>query len=615
MVYYGKPFPAPKRKGNCLEILPWPQRTFAEVILRYQEGIQPAFRGQESQKEQNACAGERFRSGARRNGVGAVKKLKKSKILSMLVTTLLVALYVFVNSQNLNPLYGDGAIFWAVVLTLYVVEWCFLTLGEIFISTAEEGVAFPRLKLPKAALAIIAVPWIYVAVMTVISLPIVSFERYRSQLGDPVVKTFSSDMQAVDVSQLPIVDKNLAAKLADKKLGERPSLGSQVMLGEPTVQMVDGELVWVVPLHHSGFFKWLTNMSGTPGYVVVSATNVNDVEYVEDYKIKYQPGCYLLDDLLRHARFNGGLFQGLTDYSFELDDSGRPYWVITTCKNTAGFALPEATGVLLVDAETGETVSYTIDQLPQWVDRVQPEDFILNQINNKGEYVHGVFNFANKDKYEASDGEIIVYNGGRCYLFTGLTSVGSDESAIGFMMIDMVTKEPFLYQMAGATEYAAQQSAEGKVQHLGYKAAFPLIINVSGQPTYFMPLKDKEGLIKQYAMVSVTNYSIVGTGETISAALSDYRRGLSGDSSIDLSGGMEETQFTGTISRIASEVNGSETVYKLILEQKPGVIFTVQASVSDQLALTMPGDRVTVEYLDTGETSLRCSSFRNTTIG
>ncbi len=544
-----------------------------------------------------------------------MKKLKKSKTLCLLLTTLLVALYVFVNSQNLNPLYGDGAVFWASVITIYVLVWCFLTLGEIFISVTVGEASVPKMKLPKAAIAAIAIPWAYVAVMMVISSPIVSFGQYRSQLGDPVVRTFSSDMQAVDLAKLPIVDKELAAKLADKKLGERPSLGSQVMLGEPTIQMVNDELVWVVPLHHSGFFKWLTNMDGTPGYVVVSATNANEVEYVENYKIKYQPGCYLLDDLLRHTRFSGGLFQGLTDYSFELDNTGRPYWVVTTYKNTAGFALPEATGVILVDAATGESTTYTIATLPDWVDRVQPEDIVLQQINNKGEYVHGIFNFANKDKYEASDGEIIVYNGGRCYLFTGLTSVGSDESAIGFMMIDMVTKEPYLYQMAGATEYAAQQSAEGKVQHLGYRAAFPLIINVSGQPTYFMPLKDKEGLIKQYAMVSVTNYSIVGTGETVSAAISDYQRGLSGDSSIDLSGGVEETKFTGTVSRIASELSGTETVYKLILEQKPGVIFTLPASLSDQLALTMPGDRVTLEYLDTGDASLRCSAFRNATIG
>lgn len=547
-----------------------------------------------------------------------MKKLKKSKVLSFLVLALVVALYAFVNSPNLNPLYAEGAFFWAVVITACVVLWCFLTIGEIFVqhtAQAEGVLSFPKLKLPKSALAIIIVPWLYVAVMVVLSTPLVSINQYRGQLGDPEVKTFSSDMQVVDVTKLPIVDQQLAKKLADKKLGEKPSLGSQVVLGTPTIQQVDGELVWVVPLHHSGFFKWLTNMEGTPGYVKVSATNVNDVTYVEDYKIKYQPNCYLFDDLLRHTRFSSALFEGITDYSFELDDTGRPYWVVTTYKNNAGFALPEATGAILVDAGTGETSQYSIDTVPSWVDRIQPENILMQQVNNKGEYVHGVFNFANKDKYEASYGNAIVYNGGRCYLFTGLTSVGSDESAIGFMMIDMVTKEPYMYQMAGATEYAAQQSAEGKVQHLGYKASFPLIINVSGQPTYFMPLKDKEGLIKQYAMVSVTNYSIVGTGENVNQAIADYQRGLTSDASGNLDTDLESAKFTGTVQRIAAEITNNDTNYKVILEQKPGVIFVLPASLSDQLAVTMPGDRVTVEYLDTATSVLRCTGFNNTTIG
>ena len=194
----------------------------------------------------------------------------------------------------------------------------------------------------------------------------------------------------------------------------------------------------------------------------------------------------LFDDLLRHTRFSGGLFNGITDYSFELNDDGKPYWVVTTYSNKIGFGLPEATGVLLVDASTGRIERYTVETVPEWVDRVQPEQFIIQQINNRGEYVRGIFNFANKDKYKASRGQAIIYNDGNCYLMTCVTSVGSDESSIGFMLVDMVSKESFLYEMAGATEYSAQRSAEGKVQHLGYKASSPIIINISGQPTYFM---------------------------------------------------------------------------------------------------------------------------------
>lgn len=551
-------------------------------------------------------------------------KIKKSKPLIIILAVLAIALYVFINSVNLNPLYAEGAFFWAVLISASCLLWVVVTFWEFISARMNEAPQqggpgsifhlFSGLRIPKAVFVIGALPWVYVAVMTVIATPIVSFNAYRNQLGATESRTFSSDIQVVDTKQLPIVDAELALKLADKKLGEKPSLGSQVMLGEPTLQMVAGNLTWAVPLHHSGLFKWLANMSGTPGYVTVSATNVNDVNYVEDYRIKYQPNSFLLDDLLRHARFSGGLFQGLTDYSFELDDTGKPYWVMSTYKNTAGFSLPEATGVMLVDAGSGEIQKYGMDAIPEWVDRVQPEDFILRQIDNRGEYIHGIFNFSNKDKYRASRGSAIVYNEGECYLLTCITSVGSDESAIGFMMVDMVTKESHLYEMSGATEASAQRSAEGKVQHLGYRASSPIIINVSGQPSYFMTLKDKEGLIKQYALVSVVNYSTVGTGETVTQAMADYQKSLSNDSNIDIGSDAQTLSVTGTVSRIAQEFGADSTVYKLMLTEHPGKIFIADASTSNHLALTVAGDRVTISYRDSELETMLCTAFENQTI-
>lgn len=535
---------------------------------------------------------------------------KKKTPLLIGAAVLLLALYVVVESVNLNPFYREGAFFWGMVLTVFLLIISFVRSGPLFSlrqevrednhggqRAAQNPFGVVEFTFPRWTKISLIVIWGFILLMNVISSPLISWNAYRSQLGQPEIKTFSEDMQAVDLSQVPIVDKSLAYNLANKKLGERPGLGSQAVLGEPTIQQVNGKLVWVAPLYHSGVFKWLTNMDGTPGYIVVSATNVNDVTYVEDYKIKYQPNAYLFDNLTRYVRFTSSLFQGITDYSFELDDSGQPYWVVTTYRNKAGFALPEATGAVLVNATTGEWKQYTLENIPDWVDRVQPEDFILNQIDNSGIYVHGIFNFSNKDKFQTSEGNAIVYNDGDCYLFTGLTSVGSDDSAIGFMMVDMVTKQANKYQIAGATEQAAQRSAEGKVQNYGYEATFPLIINLDGQPTYFMSLKDRDaGLIKQYAFVSVVNYSIVGTGETISEALTDYNRSLknSGVSS-DFTTQGEKEEITAKVLRIASEFTGNETVYKLLLEgQDP--IFIATSSLTDELTLTQPGDTVKIEY-------------------
>ena len=532
--------------------------------------------------------------------------------------TLLVLLYVFVEAPTLSPLYLDGAIFWAVLITIYVGLNALMKIGEFSFDaekTQPGQVPFSfsaRQKFPKLSAVIIAVPWILIVVVMILCSVFFQWKAYRDQLGEPEIKKFDNEVQAIDVAQIPIVDENLALQLAQKKLGERPALGSQVALYSATIQMVDGELVWVVPLYHSGFFKWLTNLSGTPGYIVVSATNTNDVRYVEGYKIKYHPGSYLLFDITRKVRFGPGLMTGITDYSFELDDEGQPYWAISTYKNSRGFSLPEADGIILLNATTGQMDRYGMDEVPEWVDRVQPEDFVLAQIANRGNYVHGILNFANKDKYRPSEGHNIVYNNGRCYLFTGLTSVGADDSAIGFIMVDMVTKEPIMYEMSGATEEAAQRSAEGRVQDLKYRATFPIILNIDSLPTYFMTLKDNIGLIKQYAFVSVTNYSTVGTGESVSAAMRDYENKLRSDgvTTIGKLGGVVE-QLEGTILRISGEYSGGNTVYKFLLSEKPDILFIAESTAGAELALTQPNDKIQVEYSLSSDGTAEVTSFDN----
>ena len=544
--------------------------------------------------------------------------MKKKKAWIFLVITLLVLLYVFVEAPTLSPLYLDGAIFWAVLITIYVGLNALMKIGECSFDaekTQPGQVPFSfsaRQKFPKLSAVIIAVPWILIVVVMILCSVFFQWKAYRDQLGEPEIKKFDNEVQAIDVAQIPIVDENLALQLAQKKLGERPALGSQVALYSATIQMVDGELVWVVPLYHSGFFKWLTNLSGTPGYIVVSATNTNDVRYVEGYKIKYHPGSYLLFDITRKVRFGPGLMTGITDYSFELDDEGQPYWAISTYKNSRGFSLPEADGIILLNATTGQMDRYGMDEVPEWVDRVQPEDFVLAQIANRGNYVHGIFNFANKDKYRPSEGHNIVYNNGRCYLFTGLTSVGADDSAIGFIMVDMVTKEPIMYEMSGATEEAAQRSAEGRVQDLKYRATFPIILNIDSQPTYFMTLKDNIGLIKQYAFVSVTNYSTVGTGESVSAAMRDYENKLRSDgvTTIGKLGGVVE-QLEGTILRISGEYSGGNTVYKFLLSEKPDILFIAESTAGAELALTQPNDKIQVEYSLSSDGTAEVTSFDN----
>jgi len=322
--------------------------------------------------------------------------MKKVSTLAYLAATLFFVVNAISASLNLNPLYPGTAFFYCIMITAYAAIWVINKAGKIILTRHETGqvaVDFERkAPFPKAPIILVAAVWAAYGIVTVGSMVFFNVPAYRDQMPDYRVGDFSSEIQVLDSEQIPIVDKSLATKIAEKKLGEKPSLGSQVVLGEPTIQTVNGKLVWVVPLQHSGFFKWLTNLDGTPGYIVVSATNSQDVEYIDSYKVKYQPNAYLFSDLNFHTRYTAALFTGVTDFSFELDDTGRPFWVITTYKMTRGFALPEATGAIVMDAATGKSTRYALEDVPSWIDRVQPEEFILTQINNKGRYVHGVFN-------------------------------------------------------------------------------------------------------------------------------------------------------------------------------------------------------------------------------
>ena len=180
-------------------------------------------------------------------------------------------------------------------------------------------------------------------------------------------------------------------------------------------------------------------------------------------------------------------------------------------------------------------------------------------------------------------------------------------------MVDMVTKEPIMYKMNGATEYAAMKSAEGKVQDLKYNATFPLIINIEGMPTYFMTLKDNEGLIKNYAMVSVEDYSTVGVGATLEEALSDYQVQLKNNGLVlpETPSAEEKETLSGTVMRIAQEVTQQSTVYYLILNEAPNYIFRIESGINSELALTQPGDQVSVEFVDHVSGIVTVTSFDN----
>ena len=460
---------------------------------------------------------------------------------------------------------------------------------------------------------------VYVVVLPfVTSSTLFHARKYQQLIGKVNIgKKISDHIIPISLDEVRIVDKDLANLVGEKVLGSQPALGSQVELGEFCIQKVNNQLVWVAPLEHSGFFKWFSNSEGTPGYVVVSVTNERDVKLVQSVqnkpiKIKYQEGAFLFDNLQRHVYFNGHTTVGLTDFSFEIDDAGKPFWVITTFEKAVGFGGKNANGIIVVDAQNGDIQQFGLNNIPKWVDRVQPSNFIQTQLNDWGEYVNGYWNFANTDKLQTTEKMMLVYGkDNKSYWYTGLTSVGKDESTVGFMLVDTRTKEATYYKQSGATELAAQHSAEGKVQEKGYRATTPIPYNINNIPTYVMTLKDNGGLVKMYAMVGINDYTVVGVGNTLRETLTSFKNtyNMTGNK---ISGNTPSVkkEVISTIVRIQNDVKNGNSFYYFILKDSPKV-FVGSSNISTQLPISQIGDKIRVTYDEDLEKVIDISTFEN----
>lgn len=452
------------------------------------------------------------------------------------------------------------------------------------------------------------------------SAPILFSNSYRGLLGDVKESSFTSDIEPINLSQIRIVDEETARKLADKKIGEVPALGSEVQLGELVLQKVQEKLYYVAPLEHRGIFQWLTNHSkGSKGYVMVSATNPQDVKLIQNVQgkeifLKYQMKGFLFDYLPRYLYFNGLFNVGISDFSFEVDDELNPYWVVTLYKNKIGYRGPDAIGAVIINAQTGEFSKYEIQDVPRWVDRIQPEDFVYRQVRDWGEYINGFWNsiFAKTGtlKPTGNDLHLIYGNDDNVYWYTGITSSGKDGSSVGFILINSRTKEAKWYKVSGADEAGAKKSAEGQVQEKGYRAGYPILYNIGGVPTYIAPLKDKEGLLKAVSYISVENYNLVGVGPDIESGLHVYQQILASKGNQFVpSQENRPMKLQGKISRVSQIVKGGDSYFYFMLEGD-NRIFVGSVNTSPKVPLAKVGDIVSVSANDTKEATLTISDFK-----
>jgi len=538
-----------------------------------------------------------------------------NKVYNLLKLLLVAVLFIYFYM----PVFNFGFLGFPVLLIILLGLWVFLN-KQISIVSNNQKLEFKTLKNPgKVTFIIIGILIVYMTVVPALtSWAVFRTSEYRNLIGKvEVSENIADHMLPISLDKIRVVDQSLAELLGDKVLGSQSALGSQVYLGTFNIQKVNNGLYWVAPLMHSGFFKWQKNMQGTNGYVMVNACNERDVKLVQEINgkkiyIKYQSEAYFFNNLERYLYFNGYYNVGLTDYSFEIDDVGTPYWVVTRFKKTIGFAGENTTGVVVLNAQTGEIKEYNIKNTPAWVDRIQPAEFIEKQINDWGEYVKGFWNFSNENKLKITEPVSLVYgDDNNAYWYTGLTSVGADESTVGFMLVNSRTKKAVWYKQSGATEFAAQNSAKGKVQEKGFSSSSPIPYNINNIPTYVLTLKDNGGLVKMYAMVAIEDYTIVGVGNTLRETLMAYKNAF------NMSGNKISTQsktvknlINSIITRINGDIKNGNTYYYFTLRNTKK-IFIGSSQISNELPITSVGDSVTISYDNDNQEVIDIASFKN----
>lgn len=427
------------------------------------------------------------------------------------------------------------------------------------------------------------------------SSPIFNARTYSDLLNDgkPLEVAKFEDYAGM-LTNVPLMDKDTATQLASRKMGGLADVVSQYAVGDNTQITYKGASVRVAPIEYGGYFKWMRNKrSGTPGYIKINMYT-QDVELVKVTDgIRYTRSGYFGDDILRYLRsqYMTALFGEVV---FEIDDEGTPYWVASIEKTNIGlFGGRDVDRVVLVNAVTGETKDYAVADVPEWVDSVYSSSLLTNQYDYYGKYRDGYMNsiIGQKGVSVTTEGYNYIPIGNDNWLYTGITSRGLDESNIGFILVNKRTKEVKYYEVNGAEEYSAMTSAEGVVQHLGYNATFPLLLNVEGQPTYLVALKDTGGLVKMYALVNVEKYQIVATGETITEATKKYRSLLQADGTkvtevvtTEVKGIIEDKR-EGVVEGMTHyylKLNGSNEIYDLSIADNAEAVYL---SIGDEVVL------------------------------
>ncbi|MBR2953529.1 MAG: CvpA family protein [Clostridia bacterium] len=543
----------------------------------------------------------------------------KRVIVSLLLTLVVGAVAYYFMLPALNFKAMELYIYIGVILVSYI--GIFGVLSKAYFRPEYMEYAKNKVKIPIILIGVL------VAVVAVGYLTGAEFFRAKdyAELIDVKEGNFAEEIAEVDFNSVPRLDKDSSNMIATRALGELSDYVSQFVVNSYYSTQINykGTPVRVQSLDYGDVFKWLKNTKeGIPAYIIVDMTTQKAETVRLEEGMKYSPAEHFNEYLIRHVRFKyPSLMFG--DPSFEIDDTGRPYWIVPVLDKTIGlFGGTDVIGAIIVDSINGDTtlVSTSLDKntkLPtdkfvtdkefQWLDQVYSVNIVNQQYNYYGKYNNGFWNsiIGQENVRVTSQGSNYLALNDDVYMYTGVTSISSDQSIIGFVLINQRTKEAVYYKQAGALEETARTSAQGKVQQYGYRATFPILLNVSGEPTYFMALKDSSELVKMYAMVNVEQSTLVGVGSNLAECTENYaaelqKNGVNVNVDVD-SMGQEETpdapkeetvDVKGKVQEIRSVITGGETYFYIKLADN-NAYYKVAVKDAEKIVILNVGDEIT----------------------
>ena len=516
---------------------------------------------------------------------------KKSKLAIMLMVIVVAGIYYYVALPAFNIHSSET---WFFIMALAVIGLVYYTIRK----KPGKG-AYKTDKGFRSILTVLLALGVIYLVGTLLSSPIVNAKKYQ-KLMEVQEGEFADDVEELSFDKIPILDRDTAAILGDRKMGSMVDMVSQFEADEIYSQInYKDNPVRVSPLRYASPIKWLTNhRAGIPAYIRINmATQSTELVKLEE-GMKYTTSDYFNRNIYRHLRFAHPTYI-YGELSFEIDEQGVPYWIAPVKKYNIGLFGGETVGkMVLCNAITGETKTYKIDDVPQWVDRAYSADLLVQLFDYYGTLKHGFLNsvLSQKDCLETTDGYNYLALDDDVWMYTGVTSVNGDQSNVGFVLSNQRTMETKYYKVEGATEASAMSSAEGQVQNLKYKATFPLLLNISDEPTYFIALKDDAGLVKKYAMVNVQKYQIVAIGDSVSQCEENYLELLKSNGvKKEEEDTREVKSITGKVTKIAQAVLEGTSHYYLMVEGSDDIFDLSVVDFIDVVRCEV-GQEITMEY-------------------